>query len=262
VYARQSAGPFSVANIGTDNLAGLSDGPSREIGFIGDSKTENIFVLELNAKLNKYNVCITCAVPQKFIDQYRKNSTIRVLGPSRNTYSANLAPVRAHLGVNILGFRANAETTNGRIPDEISSRGLSSIFCCDLHEGLFVSRWRNALSQGHEYNGSRSNIDVGSDLRLADALHFRDVALSSNASFNPERDCRNGQDESECRNAESEKGRWVFRRSLPEGFAWFVLWVGGGLGTLIGLAISGLAIWVINRPDKTSAKRKPHHGCE
>jgi hypothetical protein len=66
----------------------------------------------------------------------------------------------------------------------------------------------------------------------------------------------------ECRDPEGKKGCWVFRRSLPHGFAWFVLIVGGSSGAALGLLIAGIAIWRINRPDKASANGKPHYRSE
>jgi hypothetical protein len=241
-----------------DDFARLSDEHARKVGFIGSANIEDIFELELNPKPDHYATRAATIFPQEFQQLHpRYYPAFRPLSSGRNAYTANFAPVAAaEFGMKSFGRSAETKVLNRWIPDEIYRRGLPGVSDCNLNERLNVVQSDHTLCYIAECDRSCINLDVGPDLSLPNTPSLYNLTLAGETGFNPERDCRSGQDEGECRDPEGEKGRWVFRRSLPDGFAWFVLTVGGGIGTLIGVAISLLAIWLVNRGDKAAAERK------
>jgi hypothetical protein len=77
--------------------------------------------------------------------------------------------------------------------------------------------------------------------------HIARLPLATATSFNPESDCRSGQDESEGGDPKGKKGCWVFRRSLPEGFARFTFIFGGAIGLIVSLGLIAILRWIDRR---------------
>jgi hypothetical protein len=198
VHTREVAGPFRVTDRGMNNLTWLSDEKAGKVSLIRNANIEDVFKLELNPKADHYAAHSGTALPQEFEQHHsRYYPAFRPLCSGRNTYAPNFAPVAAtEFSMKSFGRAAETKVLDRWIPDEIDRRGLSGVSDHNLDEWLNVIQSDDALRHVAEYDCSRTNLDIGPDLGLADTPRFSDLFLASapnGISCPPQEDGRDEQ---------------------------------------------------------------------
>lgn len=221
---------------------------SSKISLFDVSDAEDIFKFEINSSADDHAERARSQLRQRGAIQH---GAVLVLVTYGNADAVHFSPVPTHRQFMGDARLTRTDELDGRMPEKIASRRLAGIFRQDFDQRRFTC----PDSLRHEQNyPDLSDINVSPDLSLTDPARFGDgsgvvAGLPSPGStgFNPEADCRSSQHEGECSDPESEKGSWIFRRALPEGFAMFTIVVAGSCGGLIGLVLVGIVIWTDSR---------------
>ena len=189
INAMQLGFPLCSPKIGLDDILDAHCG-SHEIGFINNSPVKNIFIFKLNADPQNRGVYDRAIFPQETKEQHAGDHySARVFLSYRDADARYLAPISPQSAVSVHARVIESVVLNGRLPDKISSGGLTSIFGGNADERLNIGKRNDALSHLEKNNSRSPDVDVSPNLRLPDALaNFRHIA-----SREPQKYCGNEQ---------------------------------------------------------------------
>jgi hypothetical protein len=179
IHASELPEPLTGAKIGLDGFIRIPDEAAEEISIIYNSPIKNVFELKLDTKPDQNGPHIGVAFLQKLEQEHsRDHRACDMFMADRYAGAEEFPPVTAKLPCLRLRFGAKTDNLDSRIPNEVSGRGLSGIFCRDSNYWLRIFfQFGQASYSGYadENNVHVSDIDIGSDLCLADPARLCDL---------------------------------------------------------------------------------------
>ncbi len=175
----------------------------------------------------------------------------------RDADASYLAPIPPQTAIKVPYWGTEAAIMNSRVPDKISSGGLSSIFGGNSDKRLDIGERDCALSHLEKNDSRRANIDVSSDLGLAEPPRFpnessRVVGLSyaASPSGQPKSNISRNEKTSEPIQSFVVVGDPLINRRF-QGYLW---------GIICGLGFCGIVFWVDyqDRVDRDRRNRQQH----